>query len=127
MYILDTLSHLYGEDVTERLNPDLIGDFMKRLMKDDRKIKIFHAYENDVKWLHEDYDLGSRKDGKNKMVEIEEHRNANVVDTCRMYSLCNTVKKGESAGLRTLCKQYLNYEMDKNFQRSDWRIRPLFK
>lgn len=44
-----------------------------------------------------------------------------------MYNLCNKVKKGESVGLRTLCKQYLNFEMEKNFQRSDWRIRPLFK
>lgn len=30
-------------------------------------------------------------------------------------------------GLRKLCSLYLNYEMEKNFQRSDWRIRPLFK
>jgi ribonuclease D len=26
-------------------------------MGDSSKIKIFHAYENDVKWLHEDYNL----------------------------------------------------------------------
>lgn len=28
-------------------------------MSDTNKVKIFHAYENDVKWLHEDFDLGS--------------------------------------------------------------------
>lgn len=26
-----------------------------------------------------------------------------------------------------MCNKYVNYIMDKNFQRSDWRIRPLFK
>lgn len=81
-------------------------------MADPTKIKIFHAYENDVKWLHEDFGLKV---------------NNNVVDTSKIYMYCHTMKKGESVGLRTLSQNYLLYKMDKNFQRSDWRIRPLFK
>lgn len=30
---------------------------MRRLMSDEKKIKIYHAYENDVKWIHEDFNL----------------------------------------------------------------------
>lgn len=49
------------------------------------------------------------------------------MDTSRIYTIINKSKKGDSIGLKKLCERYLNYEMDKNFQRSDWRIRPLFK
>ena len=76
-------------------------------------MKIFHAYENDLKWLHEDYGIGSSKI-------------VNVVDTNKAYQFIKS-KKNVSIGLKTLAKSYLHYEMKKDFQRADWRIRPLFK
>lgn len=50
-----------------------------------------------------------------------------MIDTCKIYNLINKVKRGESVGLKTLCSKYLGHDMLKDFQRSDWRIRPLFK
>lgn len=102
---------------------------MRGLLGDANKIKIFHAYENDVKWLHEDLNLHPLPKDK---LHTEEplkgmHKINNVVDTCKIYSLVNKVKKGESIGLKTLCQKYLGHDMLKDFQRSDWRIRPLFK
>lgn len=49
-------------------------------MGDNSKIKIYHAYENDVKWLHEDF--------------ILKGSNVNVVDTSKIFGYCNSIKKG---------------------------------
>lgn len=58
MYIIDPLNHLHnGTGGEDAFTPDDIGMFMRKLMSDWRKIKIFHAYENDVKWIHEDFNL----------------------------------------------------------------------
>ena len=48
------------------------------------------------------------------------------MDTNRIEQ-CRQDKKNMSIGLKKLAEVYLNYRMSKDFQRSDWRIRPLFK
>lgn len=91
----------------------------------DKFIKIMHSYDNDLKWVVEDFGITLFK---------------NVVDTCKMFGviekyqnsvdnnneILSTKLNSKSISLRNLSQIYLNFYMCKDFQRADWRIRPLF-
>lgn len=109
VYLLDPLAEVEGKD----LSKENISNFLREIFAEQNKIKILHAYENDLKWIQEDYGLS-------------ECPILNTVDTNRIYQLIKS-KKNLSIGLKTLALNYLNYNMKKDFQRADWRIRPLFK
>jgi ribonuclease D len=47
------------------------------------------------------------------------------VDTSRIYGILNP--KNKSPSLKLLANEILSITISKDFQRSDWRIRPLFK
>ena len=49
----------------------------------------------------------------------------NIIDTNRLYM--DIYKKTTSISLKNLAFQELAYEMKKDYQKADWRIRPLFK
>ena len=57
----------------------------------------------------------------------------NFIDTGRtylvfqMYILNKGFKPGHLPSLNYLSKLFLNLEIDKSYQKSDWRIRPLTK
>jgi hypothetical protein len=48
-----------------------------------------------------------------------------VVDTSRIHGILNP--KNKSPSLKLLAELNLSQIVSKDFQRSDWRIRPLFK
>lgn len=77
---------------------------------DEDKIKVFHSYDQDLKWIGEDFHVDSFK---------------SVVDTSKMYGILNP--KNKSPSLKLLAELFLSQKISKDFQRSDWRIRPLFK
>lgn len=74
-------------------------------------MKIFHSYDNDLKWLVEDYSIP------------EFH---NIYDTAKVYGILHG-NKNQTPSLKFLAKEYLGIEIRKEYQQSDWRIRPLFK
>lgn len=64
----------------------------------------------DLKWIGEDFYLENFH---------------SVVDTSKIFAILNP--KNKSPSLRHLADLYLSQNINKDFQRSDWRIRPLFK
>lgn len=111
VYLIDTLAHLLHSG-GEAVQPGHIRECVRRLMADPSRVKIYHSYENDIRWLQEGYGLGPCR---------------NTVDTSKLYEHCFAKKRNISVGLKTLCFNYLQYRMKKDYQRSDWRIRPLFQ
>ena len=81
---------------------------------DNNLIKVMHSYDNDLRWLTEDFGLRAFKC---------------VVDTCKIHLMSQHKLKNERAqksfSLKELGLMFVNYEMSKDFQRADWRIRPL--
>lgn len=47
------------------------------------------------------------------------------MDTSRIYSLLEA-QKNQTPSLKALAQKYLGLQMKKQYQKSDWRIRPLF-
>lgn len=64
----------------------------------------------DLKWISQDFYLENFK---------------SIVDTSKLFAILNP--KNKSPSLRYLADLYLSQKINKDFQRSDWRIRPLFK
>lgn len=79
-------------------------------MHNEDQIKIFHSYDQDLKWIGEDFHIDTFK---------------SIIDTSRMYGILNP--KNKSPSLKLLADVFLSQKISKDFQRSDWRIRPLFK
>lgn len=83
---------------------------MEEILTDEEKIKVFHSFDQDLKWIREDFYVDNFK---------------SVVDTSKTYGILNP--KNKSPSLKLLAETYLSQKINKDFQRSDWRIRPLFK
>lgn len=82
--------------------PDLLGP----LLRSDRVVKLFHALTNDIKWLREDFGLRVAHP---------------VLDTSAAARVLGEPK----LSLAALSSKYIGYTMDKQWQASDWRVRPL--
>eukprot|EP00928_Gymnodinium_smaydae_P056488 TRINITY_DN39861_c0_g1_i1.p1 TRINITY_DN39861_c0_g1~~TRINITY_DN39861_c0_g1_i1.p1 ORF type:complete len:1241 (-),score=115.08 TRINITY_DN39861_c0_g1_i1:536-4258(-) len=110
------ISSMYQDVIFDglRLHSDL-EHVLQELLLDATVIKIFHAPKNDLQWLFSNFNLQVR----------------NLFDTATAAReiLLAPHRSGLSAdyspGLKALCREHLNYELDKTFQRSDWRLRPL--
>jgi ribonuclease D len=100
VFILDRFSHIHHH--TEA--------FLNRLFANKDKVKIFHSYENDLRWLCEDYDIWEFQ---------------TILDTSKIYGLIEN-QKGHTPSLKWLAMEFLGLEVKKEYQQSDWRIRPLF-
>jgi ribonuclease D len=97
-------------DALERGMGDL-NKFFTTLFSDKSKIKLFHAYDHDLKWIHEDFGLDAPLNS--------------VLDTSKInMEIHNTTT---SISLKNLALQELDFEMQKDYQKSDWRLRPLFR
>eukprot|EP01016_Furgasonia_blochmanni_P057236 TRINITY_DN9901_c0_g1_i1.p1 TRINITY_DN9901_c0_g1~~TRINITY_DN9901_c0_g1_i1.p1 ORF type:complete len:228 (-),score=33.96 TRINITY_DN9901_c0_g1_i1:187-870(-) len=72
-------------------------------------VKIFHGCDNDLKWLKNDFD-----------VDV-----VNMFDTSRAYLTAEGEKF--TVSLQNLALRTFNVMLDKGYQRSDWRLRPLPK
>ena len=86
-----------------------IALYLKEIFEDFSKIKIFHGCDIDLQWLKVDFNI-----------EV-----MNLFDTGRAFMVINSDKNAIS--LAKLAKIYLNFELDKSFQKSFWAIRPLPK
>ena len=92
---------------------------MTSIYENESIIKVMHSYDNDLKWLIEDFGV---------------YNFVNVVDTCKIHLMYNSYQNqilktshnlSKSMSLRELAEIFLGYEMSKDFQRADWRVRPL--
>lgn len=70
-------------------------------------IKLFHGCDSDLKWLKNDFDIDCVR----------------IFDTARADMLLNG--SGQAASLGTLAQRHLDVTLDKSYQVSDWRVRPL--
>lgn len=68
---------------------------------------MFHGCENDIRWLCEDFSL----------------KTVGIYDTCKVNHLLTGDKA--SVSLKKLAETSLGYQIDKDYQTADWRIRPL--
>ena len=87
----------------------MIAKHFKPLFENNKIIKIFHGCDSDLQWLKTDYDFDI----------------VNIFDTAKAYMYLS--KDKSLVSLAFLAKKYLNINLDKQFQTSDWRIRPLPK
>lgn len=84
-----------------------VGEFMRKLMGNEKCLKVLHGADSDLIWLQMDYEAFA----------------VNVFDTARAHRVV-TQEPGLSS-LAKLLDLYLHISLDKLFQIADWRIRPL--
>uniref|UniRef100_A0AC35TPK5 HRDC domain-containing protein n=1 Tax=Rhabditophanes sp. KR3021 TaxID=114890 RepID=A0AC35TPK5_9BILA len=70
-------------------------------------LKVFHGAHSDIIWLQRDFGIYV----------------VNMIDTQAVMKACNITP----LGLSSLIRRYYNIELDKKYQRADWRYRPLTK
>ncbi len=89
--------------------------YIKPIFEDENIIKIFHGCENDLFWLLSNFEITTK----------------NIFDTARAFNIFQTIilkktfKIENLPSLYHLVKFFLNVKLDKSYQKSDWRIRPL--
>ncbi|KAL4427585.1 hypothetical protein ABPG74_012976 [Tetrahymena malaccensis] len=104
------LSTLTSNFVIDTLNlRKQVSIHLKSIFESAKFVKVFHGGETDLKLLKKDLNFNL----------------VNIFDTAKAYLKQN--KGAGSVSLSSLSQQYLNYNVDKQYQTSDWRIRPLPK
>ena len=92
------------------LQADVMRAILQRLLGDGRVCKVFHGHCNDLNWLASYFGIVLSEP---------------ICDTAaNAQQLCETWEEGPPS-LQLLCRQYLNYEMDKTHQTVSWCQRPL--
>jgi len=91
-----------------KLHP-LINQYFQPIFEAENIIKVFHGCDGDLKWLKSNFDIDVM----------------NLFDTSRAHMLLNN--ETVSLGLSALTQQFLGFELDKTYQKADWRVRPLPK
>lgn len=92
-----------------------ITHYLKPVFESEKIIKIFHGCDNDIVWLITNFEIFTK----------------NIFDTGRAYLvfqrfiLNKSFKFSNLPSLNFLSKFFLQMEIDKSYQKSDWRIRPL--
>jgi hypothetical protein len=100
-----------------KLNKESIIKHLKPIFESEKILKIFHGCDNDINYLISNYEIFCR----------------NIIDTGRTFLVFEKfivnkpLKKNQLPSLNKLSKIFLIYEMDKSYQKADWRIRPLTK
>jgi len=99
------------------LDQNTVRDSIKPIFEDEQILKIFHGCDNDLAFLISNYQIFTR----------------NFIDTGRTYLafqnhiLNRSLKTAQLPSLSYLARLFLNCELDKSYQKADWRIRPLTK
>ena len=89
--------------------------YIKPIFENENIVKIFHGCDNDLFWLLTNFEITTK----------------NIFDTARAFNefqtiiLRKTFKIENLSSLYHLVKFFLNVKLDKSYQRSNWRIRPL--
>ncbi|CAD8159466.1 unnamed protein product [Paramecium octaurelia] len=81
--------------------------YLTPIFENQKLLKIFHGCEVDFRVLFSDLKIIVK----------------NILDTSKIDMAL--IKSPNAQSLEKLCKQYLNIHLDKLYQTSDWRIRPL--
>ncbi|AEE33102.1 Protein RRP6-like 1 [Arabidopsis thaliana] len=84
---------------------DHIGPYLRELFKDPKKKKVIHGADRDIIWLQRDFGIYV----------------CNLFDTGQ----ASRVLKLERNSLEFLLKHYCGVAANKEYQKADWRIRPL--
>ena len=79
------------------------------IFEDAKKLKLFHGCDTDLKWLKSSFGFDV----------------VNIYDTASAEKILHDAKG--SLSLFQLAMKYLNVHLDKVYQTSDWRVRPLPK
>ena len=87
----------------------LINQYLQPVFEAEKILKVFHGCDSDLKWLKSNFDIDV----------------VNLFDTSRAHMILNN--DNLSLGLSALTQQLLGYELDKTYQKADWRVRPLPK
>eukprot|EP01017_Pseudomicrothorax_dubius_P006947 TRINITY_DN12088_c0_g1_i1.p1 TRINITY_DN12088_c0_g1~~TRINITY_DN12088_c0_g1_i1.p1 ORF type:complete len:214 (-),score=29.39 TRINITY_DN12088_c0_g1_i1:23-616(-) len=90
-----------------KLRP-FLSDHLADIFADKTTVKLFHAGDYDLKWLKVDFGF-----------DID-----NLFDTERAFRELHP-EKVDGISLRWLVELYFGVRIDKRYQISDWRIRPL--
>ena len=94
---------------------NLIEKKLKSIFEDENKIKIFHGCDNDFLFILTNFNIFTK----------------NIFDTERAFLIFQNVllskqmKSENFQSLNFLVKFFFDVKLDKSYQKSDWRIRPL--
>jgi len=87
---------------------DVLGGALRPLLADPGVLKVFHAPRGDLRWLWSNFGLL-------------------VVGLFDTAAAARELDRGQAnePSLKSLCREHLGVEVDKTYQRADWRLRPL--
>ena len=91
-----------------------INKYLKDIFENDLILKIFHGCDNDIKWLLCNFNI----------IPI------NIFDTAKAFVyfqkfILNKEYNSNYPSLYYLVKFFLDFKIDKSYQKADWRLRPL--
>lgn len=92
-----------------------ITKHLKGIFENEKIIKVFHGCDNDLFWILGNFDIFTK----------------NIYDTARAFIvyqnviLNKTFKIDNLPSLYYLVKFFFNVKLDKSYQKSNWKIRPL--
>ena len=86
---------------------ELIEKYLQPVFAAEGIVKVFHGCENDLKWLKSNFD-----------VDV-----VNLFDTGRAFMLLH--EDAFLPSLAFLVQKFLGFNLDKKYQKADWRLRPL--
>ena len=86
---------------------DHIQQYLGEMFGSWKIIKLFHGCDSDLRWLKNDFDIDCVR----------------IFDTARADMLLNG--RGQASSLGFLAQKHLGITLDKSYQVSDWRVRPL--
>lgn len=96
----------------------VINKYCKEIFEDNNIVKVFHGFDNDLTYLITNFNIFPR----------------NIFDTAKAYLvfekyILNNKKFNvlQCPSLGYLNRHLLKVEVDKSFQKADWRLRPLTK
>ena len=110
---ISSMKETYTIDTLKLRNE--ITKYIKPIFENENIIKIFHGCENDLFWLLSNFEITTK----------------NIFDTARAFNIFQTIilkktfKIENLPSLYHLVKFFFGVKLDKSYQKSDWRIRPL--
>ena len=94
---------------------NLIKKYLGDILENENIIKVFHSCDNDLFWILSNFDV----------------KTTNIYDTSRAFAvfqeliLNKTFKNANYVSLYHLVVFFLNIKLNKSYQTSNWKLRPL--
>lgn len=96
---------------------DEITLYLKPIFENEKILKVFHGCDNDIFWILANFEIYTK----------------NIYDTARSFIVYQNIilnkifKIDNLPSLYYLVKFFMNVKLDKSYQKSNWKIRPLTK